>query len=285
MNLQKAIQVAGKGDAVLFLGAGFSFGARNVDNLPFASSNKLAERVSRAVGLPSDTPLTLAADIFREQRGTDELIALIKPNFTAATPVPAAYTSIAGLPWRRIYTTNYDDLFEKASESSGSPVFSVTLSNRVRDIPKRSRCCVHLNGFVGKLDRLSIDTELKLTDSSYLQRAILDSEWAILLRQDLRLAKTVIFVGYSLYDYEIRKLLLDIPMLKEKTVFVLGPTPNLALVQQIQQYGTPISKSTIEFADAVTNREELPPEDFPQQYLALDEFLVSDESSKPTNAV
>jgi hypothetical protein len=191
-------------------------------------------------------------------------------------------------PWGRVYTTNYDDLFEKASEANRTPVFSVTLSNRVRDIPKASRCCVHLNGYVGKLDRTSVETEIRLTDSSYLHNAILDSEWAILLRQDLRLAKAVFFIGYSLYDHEIRKLLLDIPFLKERTFFVLGSSPDAVLVKQIEQYGSPILQPTEQFAAVI--KEELeaiaanPADDAPPMYVTLQEFKTPGETKKPNDA-
>ena len=273
---------------MLFLGAGFSFGANNIENSAFSSGKKLAEKIAGLAGLPPETPLTLAAEIFREQQGTDALIGIIKPAFTAAIPVPKPQTTIASLPWRRVYTTNYDDLFEKASETNGVSVFSVTLSDRLQDIPKANRCCVHLNGFVGKLDRTSIDSEIKLTDSSYLQNAILDSEWAILLRQDFRLAKAVVFVGYSLYDYEIRKMLTDIPFLKDKAFFILGANPNPVLQKQLQQYGTVVAESTEQFSLSITKETELiqsnPVDDVPAAYIALDEFKLPSDSQKPKDA-
>ena len=273
---------------MLFLGAGFSIGASNIEKNPFTSGKQLGEKIAGMAGLPHETPLTLAAEIFREQQGTDALIRIIKPAFTAATPVPKAHATIASLPWRRVYTTNYDDLFEKASETNGVSVFSVTLSDRLQDIPKANRCCVHLNGFVGKLDRTSIDSEIKLTDSSYLQNAILDSEWAILLRQDFRLARAVVFVGYSLYDYEIRKMLTDIPFLKDKAFFVLGANPNAVLHKQLQQYGTVVSESAEQFSRSITKEIELvqsnPVDEVPISYIALDEFKLPSDSDKPKDS-
>lgn len=288
MNIETAIRFAVKGHAVLFLGAGYSLGATNIKGTPFFSGKHLAKKIATAAGLPPDTPLALAAEIYRDQQGTDGLIALIKSAFTAAVPVPDAQKTVASLPWRRIYTTNYDDLFEKASEANGDSVFSVTIGDRLQNIPKSSRCCVHLNGYVGKLDRTSIDSELKLTDSSYLQNAILDSEWAVLLRQDFRLAKAIFFVGYSLYDYEIRKLLIDIPLLQEKAYFILGHNPNPVLLKQIQQYGTTLSQSTQQFAQKVVTEVDVmrtnPIEDAPETYVALHEFTVPSDSTKPKDA-
>lgn len=288
MNAEQAIRIATRGDAVLFLGAGFSVGSMSIAGTPLPNSKQLAEIVSRAINLPPETPLTLAAEIFRDQCGVDYLIDLIKPNFTAANPVADQYRAIAALPWRRIYTTNYDDLFEKASETAGVSLFTTTLSDRVRAIPKHLRCCVHLNGYVGRLDRNTADTELKLTDSSYLSHAILDSEWAILLRQDLRMAKSVIFVGYSLYDYEIRKLLIDIPLLKQKALFVIGSEPNPVIEQQIRQYGEPYAVSTLNFGELVKSvsskfKLEGSPEEAIPSYVALTEFSLSTESEKPTD--
>ena len=285
MDLQTALRIAREGHATLFLGAGFSMGEKNIKGDFLLSSKQLAKQVADSVGLPDDTPLTLAAEIFREHNGTDPLIDLVKGSFTAASVPSNAHCKIASLPWRRVYTTNYDDLFEKASESNGDSIFSVTMSDQVRNIPKDKRTCVHLNGFVAKLDRSSIDTELKLTDSSYLQRAMLDSEWAILLRQDLRLSRAIIFIGYSLYDYEVRKLLLDIPQLSDKTVFVLGDAPNSVLVQQIQQYGTAeklTTTATGELVAAMGSEKCIITEEH-NSFLALDEFSPPSESKSPSD--
>lgn len=287
MDHMTAIRYAAHSEGVLFLGAGFSMDVTNVVGLPLPSSGELATLLAQLVDLPPDTPLTLAAETFLDECGPDELIEAVKPRFTAAPPIAEPYATIAGLPWRRVYTTNYDDLFEKAAESAGKAVFAVTLADRVRDIPKHKLCCVHLNGFVARLDRHSVDTELKLTDSSYLSRAIFDTEWAVLLRQDLRLAKSIVFVGYSLYDYEIRKLLTDIPGLSDKTVFIIGPSPNAALVKRIEHYGKPVAISTVDFGGSIdTAIKELDDGSAPELadvYVAVREFKPPTATNKPTD--
>lgn len=287
MDIEKSIQYAARGEAILFLGAGFSLGVKSVTGDKLPTGSKLAADLASAVGLPNDTPLTLAAECFREANGTDALIDLIKGMFTAATPVSEVYSAIAGLSWRRIYTTNYDNLFEKSVEAAKKTCFSVTLSDRVRDIPKGSTCCVHLNGFVDRLDRNTVDTELKLTDSSYLSRTLLESEWSLLLRQDLRLVKAVVFLGYSLYDYEIRKLLIDIPAIGEKSVFILGTAPNEALVTQIRRYGQPFSISTVDYGGQVPIAvAKLSSEHAPalnDVFVALREFRTPPPAEKPSD--
>ena len=288
MDIKTSIQFAAQGESILFLGAGFSLGVNSVVGEELPRGSQLAKELAHKVDLPEDTSLTLASECFKEQYGTDALIELIKNKFTAATPLDESYIAIAGLPWRRIYTTNYDDLFEKAIQATKKTCYSVTLSDRVRDIPKGPSCCVHLNGFVDRLDRSTVDTELKLTDSSYLSRTLLDSEWSILLRQDLRLVKTVVFLGYSLYDYEIRKLLLDIPNIKEKAIFILGKDPNKALVTQIGRYGTPIGISTMDYGAEIPHVQAYIKSDKAPKlddiFVALREFRSPPPAEKPSDA-
>ncbi|HEX7861978.1 MAG TPA: SIR2 family protein [Verrucomicrobiae bacterium] len=286
MDLKTAAQHGINGEALLFLGAGFSRSAINIQDQKFCTSKEFADELNTSLSLPAGTPLTLATEVFRDNHGTEALIDLVKPRFTSKTPVAPEYATIAKLPWRRTYTTNYDDLFEKASESAGIPIFSTTLSDRVRDIPKDKRCCVHLNGYVARLNRSTVDSELKLTDSSYVTGSILDSEWAILLRHDLRLCKAVVFVGYSLYDLEIRKLLLDIPIIQSKALFLLGPSPNTLLQQQIQRYGSTLPLSAQDLAYVINQLGSKPnrlPEEA-QSLVTLDKFNPPDESVAPTDA-
>ena len=78
---------------------------------------------------------------------------------------------------------------------------------------------MHLNGFIDRLDRNTIGSEFKLTESSYLTASLIDSEWIMVFRNDLKLARAVFFVGYSLYDLDIKRILNESPHLR-KTFFI-----------------------------------------------------------------
>jgi len=248
MNFEQAIGRALDGQAVLFLGAGFSRGALNVRDVQFKTAEQLAGHFAERIALSSGFTLEDAAEAFGEKLGTDELIGELQSEFTAKE-VLSFHRRIGAIPWKRIYTTNYDNVLETACRLEGCSVTPVTLSSNLYDMPKDKLLCIHFNGFVDKLDRRSIWSELKLTESSYVTASIADTKWAMLFRQDLRLARAVFFVGYSLADLDIKRILLESDQLKEKSFYVIGPSPDEPTRRRAERFGTVISKSAEEFAE------------------------------------
>ena len=256
MELKEAIELAIDGHAVLFVGAGYSQGATNSLGQPFKSARELADHLAIGAGLPNGTPLDDAAEEFVNLHGEEELVREIKAEFAVAE-VTSAQKGIADLPWRRIYTTNYDNVLEKARSSSMKRLRSVTLSNeaRLRDSDKISETlCVHLNGFVDNLTRDTIGSELKLTDTSYLTASVSDSPWAVMFRQDLGLARAVFFVGYSLADLDIRRLLVDSDQLKQKCFFIIGEEPDETIKRRVARFGVNVDMGSSKFADLLAEK-------------------------------
>ena len=84
---------------------------------------------------------------------------------------------------------------------------SVTLGNLPQEFAPQSDVCVHLNGFARGLTADKLDAELKLTTTSYLSETVAESPWSYLFRSDVRAARAVIFLGYSMYDIDIQRIL------------------------------------------------------------------------------
>src|SRR6056297_366723 len=186
MELSAGIQRILDGEAILFVGAGFSLGATNLRNRFLLSGQAIADHFSVLSGLSKGMRLEDAADAYIEMFDVDSLINEIQEEFTAQD-VCDYHRMVAALPWKRIYTSNYDNVLEFASRMEQQNLTPVTIGDDVYKIPKNKRICVHLNGYVDGLDRTKIQTELKLTDESYITASIADSEWAMLFRQDIRL--------------------------------------------------------------------------------------------------
>lgn len=251
MELNRALEHALDGDAILFAGAGFSRGATNLRGEAFKTGRQLAAHLSKRVGLPSDTPLEDASEEFAKTHGDDSLIAELKEEFTARDIAPY-HLEIARLPWRRVYTTNYDNVLETAATKTSSRLNPVTLSDAIHSTPK-DRLSVHLNGYIDRLDRATLWSEFKLTDTSYVAASVLESPWLVFLRQDLRLARAVFFVGYSVADLDIRRLLFDTTESREKTLFVLGSSPNALLVRRASRFGTVLTLDTAALGSLATS--------------------------------
>lgn len=273
MELDEAIGSALEGRAVLFVGSGFSRESRNLRNGPFKTGQQLAAHLGKQVGLPAGTLLDDASEEFYSRFGVDRLMEEIEKEFTAKD-ISRTQIGYAKVPWKRIYTTNYDDVIEGAYKKVGQRIKSVTLSDDVRDIPNDCTLAVHLNGFVGRINRRNVLSELKLTDTSYLVASLLDSPWTVVFREDLQLARSVFFVGYSMSDLDIRRLIFENPTLKEKTFFAIGVQPSPATISRANRFGTALLCDSSKLLEKITRKanEHAIPARIPPAAYCLEKF-------------
>ncbi|MGB6474113.1 MAG: SIR2 family protein, partial [Candidatus Sulfotelmatobacter sp.] len=222
----------------------------------------LAAILSKEASLPAGLALDDAAELYAEQVGVDKLIDKLKMSFSAKA-VAECHRQIADIPWRRAYTTNYDDVFELACSNIGKRVHSVVPLDDISQISKKNLLCVHLNGLIRRTDEDSVWNDLKLTQRSYDSGSAMDSDWGSLFRADLQAAQAVFFVGYSLWDLDIRRLLFG-EQLIDKSFFVLGQDPDMATAHRAAKYGLLIAAGTPEFANQLTDfRKTYVPEQDP----------------------
>ena len=237
----------------------------------------LSVSLSTEAGLPAGLALDDAAELYVQKFGVTKLIDRLKLAFSAKA-VADCHRQIADTPWRRVYTTNYDDVFELACSNIGKRVDSVVPLDDVGKISKKNLLCVHLNGFIRSTDEDSVWSDLKLTQPSYDHGSAMDTDWGTLFRADLQAAQAIFFVGYSLSDIDIRRLLFE-EELVDKAFFVLGPMPEMATAHRAAKYGLLIAKGTAEFAGQLTEfrRSYIPDKDAsPLRYcLALYEAAVT----------
>jgi hypothetical protein len=69
-------------------------------------------------------------------------------------------------------------------------------------------------------------------------------------RNDLTFADTVFFIGYSLYDIDIRRILYQ-HSIKNKCIFIVGKSPNETIVRRAHRFGTVCDISLGEFANYI----------------------------------
>lgn len=154
------------------------------------------------------------------------------------------------VPWRRVFTTNYDDVFENACSAVGKRVDVIGPLDDSSRISKKSFASVHLNGSIRRVDSASIWNDLKLTQQSYDSGSAMEGEWGALFRADLQAAQAVFFVGYSLGDLDIRRLLFE-EQLKDKSFFVLGVNPSMDTAHRASKYGLLVAAGVEEFAEQI----------------------------------
>lgn len=257
MDIQEAIRNILDGEAILFTGSGFSANAEKVDGNRLCTARVLAHQLLLECGFSKDEfvdDLGLASEIYEAQKGSLGLLEFVKREFTAAKLSPAQQF-IATLPWFRIYTTNYDNVLEKAWQDAGKRLNTAVLSDRQDLYQDKRTLCVCLNGSVTRLSEEKLTEEVKLTNSSYLTDSFRSSPWLSFFQTDLKTAKAIFFIGYSMqYDLDIKRVVFENKELHDKSFFIMWEKEPKANVMLVQKFGTPIPIGLEAFMNMV--REE-----------------------------
>jgi hypothetical protein len=188
---------------ILFAGAGLSAG------LGLPSWQDFIGRLGTELGFDPKTFLSLSTD-FRslaeyyclEQGSLDGLRERMVREWAVADEKLAAselYRLIARLGFPLIYTTNYDDLLERAFELHGVQFHKVTTA---KDIARREPGVATIVKFHGDLQ----DGALVLTETDYFRRLGFEEPLDVQLMADA-LGRGILFLGYSASDVNLRLLL------------------------------------------------------------------------------
>ncbi len=252
MDLTTAIKHILDGDSIILMGAGASDGAKNAFG-DFPSGSKLAKDLYDLCKITPDDKNDLqdAAQTYEEMHSAMLLIQEIRTRLTCASFLPC-HSTIYSQPWRRYYTTNYDDVALLAAKKKGVNILPVTLSTDFNRFYKREHLCVHINGHIGNLNEETLHTEFKLTSDSYLSHDyISNSQWGALLVDDLEAAKCIIILGLSLkYDLDLSRLLYT-PEVKQKTLIIDRPDLSHNSEVRLSRFGTVEKIGVTGFADEI----------------------------------
>lgn len=125
-----------RGRPVLFTGAGFSLGAKDIDGRPLPTGNALAEEVSQLLypGEPREEG-TILQDLFQAayEKKRPELKALLLRRLSVSpTSVPDYYSTWFGMPWSHGYTLNVDDLPSACNQHFSLPR-SIVIRSALRE--------------------------------------------------------------------------------------------------------------------------------------------------------
>lgn len=211
MELNTAIRHALDGNAILFLDAGFSIGGTNKLNEKLPTASNLSFQMCNELNIDKSDELALISERFIDDpvvgKGLDALIYFLKSRLICTTSTPIQDT-IIGLPWLRIYTTNYDNIIEISSKKQNIEREVITATIPKYSIDNIDGSIIHMNGNIIKITPEKFYKEFKITNESYLKQGFLDSPWGDQFVHDINICKSIIFVGYSLkYDLELQKIM------------------------------------------------------------------------------
>lgn len=255
--LANVIRNIGSRNAILFLGSGFSASARGIENEEMPTAQGLAQKIADLQGFDAEEDLRYASSRYLTDGGDKtKLISLLKETFTVRE-VKDHHITIASVPWRRVYTTNYDMCFERAAEKSQKIYESVDLTSNPSEFSARSNVCVHLNGSLKNLSPDTLDNAFKLTNSSYLSPdSFLTSNWRYPFQRDIDFSSAIVFVGYSMYDIEVQKILHANPDYRKKTYFITRSLKSGRDQFTIEQFGAILPIGVEALAKAIDEQSE-----------------------------
>ena len=239
MDLINAIDLIFEGNCILFTGAGASLSTKNIGDENLKSANQLTNLLYEKCGLDSDGNLSYAVDEYLEQYGEQSLITLLKEQYTVKT-IQKEHEVLCSVDWKRIYTTNYDNVLETAYTKNGKILTPVTLSDRPYSFKDKKTLAIHLNGYINNLTPNTLNEEFKLSEVSYLANDFISNDWGTLFRQDLKTSDAIFFVGFSLnYDLDLKRVIYATPDLLDKCFFILSENESSTTVKNVQKYGSP----------------------------------------------
>jgi SIR2-like domain len=202
-SLEQLAKAVGNRSAILFVGAGVSMSV----GLP--SWDKLIEHMATELGIGRelvgyrDSYQTLA-EYYRIKHGSlGALRSWMDRNWSVSrerVETSQLHRLIVDLDFPIIYTTNYDRNLETAFEIHGREFVKVA---NARDVAKIRPEITQIVKYHGDFDD---DASLVLTETDYFDRLTFDSPLDVKFRADA-LGRTILFIGYSLSDMNIRLLL------------------------------------------------------------------------------
>jgi len=238
MNLDDAIKYALEGKAVLFAGSGFSYGAKNIRGENIKTGTQLKDYIGDICDISRDNNygLSTIAEHFISSKSEEALIDLLKAQFKVSS-ISKHHEMILSVAWKRIYTTNYDNVIEQSFLNQGIRIDNITMGDALENYPK-NKVCVHLNGYIDKLNKNTINNEFKLTDRSYDTDSLVGKPWFDFMEKDFYSANAIVIIGFSMqHDIDIRRII-SAPEIRKKIVFVSKPGLDEIEKNTLKKYAT-----------------------------------------------
>ena len=235
---------------ILFIGTGVSM------NFGMPSWSELINNISAALGYSPEIYSTFGdnlalAEYYRlEKGGLGELRSWMDRNWHSddiKIESSEIHQIIANGGFPLIYTTNYDRWIENAFDHHNKPYKKIINVGHLKNLDSTTTQIIKFHG------DFDDDSSIVLDETSYFNRLEFESPLDIKFRSDV-LGKTVLFIGYSLSDINIRLLFYKLSnMWKNNTQggtqpksYVFSAKPNPVQKKILKQWGISMINSEID---------------------------------------
>ena len=227
------------GESILFLGAGFSIENKNAngDLLPSGKSLSVELQQASNIQFPDENiGLDIASEYFIEKVGKTRLVNFLKERFTVSDCFDWQKDLLA-LPWKRIYTTNYDNVLELASTQSKNHRRTIAVDSRLDNVDNLENTIIHINGFIDNITEENLKNSTKLTSESYADEYLIKSSWNTELSNSFKYAKNIYFIGFSAAsDLDLKRIIASQEQIRNKVYFINGNVPEIIKIS-LEKFG------------------------------------------------
>lgn len=220
-----------KRQVILFVGAGVSM------SLKLHSYGALIREIGGHVGFDGEIfqglgdYLTLAEYYHLKKKGLKELQAYLRKEWEREDKdilESQVHRAIVELGCELIYTTNFDSFLERAHRGMNRPPQTIRSAKDLVNLKADRPQIVKFHG------DLTVPSAMVFTETSFFERLAFESPLDVKLRADA-LGKSLLFIGYSLTDINLRYLMFRLqrqwenepePELRPKSYVFMGrPNP------------------------------------------------------------
>ncbi|WNJ19513.1 SIR2 family protein [Pontibacter sp. G13] len=249
-SLKDLITAIKERKVILFVGGGVSM------NLGLPSWDSLIDKLARDLGYETEHFRGLAdrlmlAEYYQMNKGIGSLRSWMDRKWHNMDNVnireSRIHQLIVELNFPIIYTTNYDRWIEFAFDAYDRDYIKIA---DVTDLKNIEEGTTQIIKYHGDFDH---DDSIVLTETSYFERLDFETPLDLKLRADV-LGRSILFIGYSISDINIRYLLYKLNRMWERATkqgakpksFILLMKPNPVLEQVLENRGITTLISTYE---------------------------------------
>ena len=227
------------GESILFLGAGFSVENKNAKGDLLPSGKRLSIELQQAANIQfpdENIGLDIASEYFIEKVGKTKLVNFLKERFTVSDCFDWQKDLLA-LPWKRIYTTNYDNVLELASTLSNNHRRTIAVDSKLDNVDNLENTIIHINGFIDNITEENLKNSTKLTSESYADEYLIKSSWNTELSNSFKYAKNIYFIGFSAAsDLDLKRIIASQEQIRNKVYFINGNVPEIIKIS-LEKFG------------------------------------------------
>jgi hypothetical protein len=278
----RIVGAVSSGAAVCLTGAGFSRLATDCNGDQVPSTDELTAEIKAALGIDADESANLAeiADFAEESTERLNILRQLLIRRLTVTRPQEHQTQLARLPWRALFTTNFDDVLEQSRENGS--FIAVTPTTDTKTIPSEKTPIYYMHGRARDLLETDVNPSLVLSERNYLQLDKRNRDLYARFYNEVFAARLVIIIGYSIRDLEIAQGLLSrSEALREKTFIVCSPSDGPFARQRLEKFGKVLPIGVDGLSELLVDVKHTGHE--AKNFQFLEELTIDDESSEITN--